>query len=80
MVIGRLIALATLVAASGVAQAAPTYIQAGRLMAVPGEPVTGPATIIVDGGRIVEVRAGFAESRPPARGWSTPGTRLSFPD
>jgi len=55
-------ALAALTA-SGVV-AAPTYIQAGRVMAVPGKSVLGPSTIIVDGDRIIEVRAGFAE--PPA--------------
>ena len=41
------------------AAAAPTYIHAGRLIAVPGQPVRGPSTIEVDGGRIVAVRDGF---------------------
>ncbi len=41
------------------AAAAPTYIHAGRLMDVPGKPVRGPSTIVVDGGRIVEVRDGL---------------------
>ncbi len=58
-----LVALSAFAMASGVA-ATPTYIHAGRLMAVPGKPVTGPSTIIVDGGRILEVRAGYAD--PPA--------------
>lgn len=40
------------------AEAAPTYIQAGRLLAVPGKPALGPSTIIVDNGRIVAVRDG----------------------
>lgn len=40
------------------AGAAPTYIQAGRLLAVPGKPALGPSTIIVDNGRIVAVRDG----------------------
>ena len=49
-------ALAVMAAAS--ASAAPTYIHAGRLMAIPGQPVRGPSTIIVDQGRIVAVRDG----------------------
>ena len=40
------------------AGAAPTYIHAGRLIAVPGQAVEGPSTIIVDNGRIVAVRDG----------------------
>ena len=58
-----LIALSLLCAASPLAAAA-TWIYAGRLMDVPGKAVRGPSTIIVDNGRIVEVRDGFAE--PPA--------------
>lgn len=50
-------AAAALLAAG--AQAAPTYVHAGRLIAVPGQAVRGPSTIIVDNGRIVEVRDGF---------------------
>jgi imidazolonepropionase-like amidohydrolase len=46
-------ALAMLVAAG--AEAAPTYIRAGKLIAVPGQPPRGPVTIIVDQGRIVAV-------------------------
>ena len=42
------------VAASSI-DAAPTYIRAGRLIAVPGKPPLGPSTIIVDNGRIVLV-------------------------
>ena len=49
------------------ATAAPTYIQAGRVMAVPGKPVLGPSTIIVDGDRILEVRAGYADPPTGAR-------------
>lgn len=56
------------VAAALLSAAAPlpaaTWIHAGRLMAVPGKPVRGPATIIVDNGRIAEIREGFAA--PPA--------------
>ena len=40
------------------ASAAPTYIQAGRVMAVPGKPILGPSTIVVDGDRIVSVQPG----------------------
>ena len=50
-------AAAALLAAA--AQAAPTYVHAGRLIAVPGQAVRGPSTIIVDNGRIIEVRDGF---------------------
>ncbi|RIX32703.1 amidohydrolase family protein [Sphingomonas edaphi] len=47
------------------AGAAPTYIQAGRLLAVPGKPALGPSTIIVDNGRIVAIRDGHVA---PAEG------------
>jgi len=46
-------------AQAGSALAAPAYIHAGRLMAVPGQAVRGPSTIIVDAGRIVAVRDGY---------------------
>ena len=62
-----LIALLLMTAAAPIG-AATTWIHAGRLMDVPGKAVRGPSTIIVDNGRIVEVRDGHAE--PPA------GTRL----
>jgi imidazolonepropionase-like amidohydrolase len=57
------VALAVLMAAG--AGAAPTYIQAGRLLAVPGKPALGPSTIIVDNGRIVAIRDGHVT---PAEG------------
>ena len=44
--------------------AAPVYIHAGRLMAVPGQAVRGPSTIVVDGGRIMSVQDGLLA--PPA--------------
>ena len=50
--------LAALLAGSS-ATAAPVTIHAGRLMAVPGEAVRGPSTIVVDNGRIVSVSAGY---------------------
>ena len=46
------------------ALAAPVYIHAGRLMAVPGQAVRGPSTIVVDGGRIMSVQDGLLA--PPA--------------
>ena len=60
--------LATLIGTlmlSAAASAAPTYVQAGRLLAVPGTAMRGPSTIIVDGGRIVAVREGHV---PPPEG------------
>ncbi len=48
-----------LAASASVAQAAPTVIHAGRLMDVPGKPVRGPSTIVVDNGRIVSVSDGY---------------------
>lgn len=49
---------AALAALSVPATAAPTYIHAGRLIAVPGQAVRGPSTIIVDNGRIIAVQDG----------------------
>ena len=46
------------------ALAAQTYIHAGRLMAVPGQAVRGPSTIVVDNGRIVSVTDGLARIEP----------------
>ena len=42
----------------GAATAAPVTIHVGRLMDVPGKLVRGPATIVVDGGKIVSVTDG----------------------
>jgi len=42
----------------------PIYILAGQLLAKPGEAPRGPSTIVVQGGKVAEVRDGFAE--PPA--------------
>ncbi len=55
---------AAFAAASSVAFAAPTTIHAGRLIAVPGQPVRGPSTIVVDNGRIVSVTDGLARIEP----------------
>ena len=49
---------------SAAASAAPTYIHAGRLIAVPGQAVRGPSTIVVDNGRIVSVTDGLARIEP----------------
>ncbi|HET9460143.1 MAG TPA: amidohydrolase family protein, partial [Sphingomicrobium sp.] len=51
-------------AAASPALAAPTYIHAGRVVAVPGKPPLGASTIIVDQDRIVSVQQGHAA--PPA--------------
>jgi len=57
-------ALAALMAAG--AGGAPTYIHAGRLIAVPGQAARGPSTIVVDNGRIVSVTDGLARVEPGA--------------
>ncbi len=57
-------ALVALTAAG--AGAAPTYIHAGRLIAVPGQAVRGPSTIVVDNGRIVSVSDGYSNPTDPA--------------
>lgn len=57
-------AAATLGSVGSAAVAAPVYVHAGRLIAVPGKTPLGPSTIVIDNGRIVEVRAGHAV--PPA--------------
>ncbi|MEO7654381.1 MAG: amidohydrolase family protein [Sphingomicrobium sp.] len=54
----KMIIAAAIAASSTSAFAAPTYIHAGRLIAVPGKAVRGPSTIVVDGGRIVSVEDG----------------------
>lgn len=63
--IRKLIAAAAALGSVGsAAVAAPVYLHAGRLIAVPGKTPLGPSTIVIDNGRIVEVRAGHAA--PPA--------------
>jgi imidazolonepropionase-like amidohydrolase len=47
------------------ATAAPTYIHAGRLIAVPGQAVRGPSTVVVDQGRIVAVHDGHVSPAEP---------------
>src|SRR3990170_3115192 len=62
--IQKLFLAAALAATSAAALAAPVYIQAGRLIASPDKTPLGASTIIVDNGRIVEVRDGHVA--PPA--------------
>ena len=59
------LAASTAIVLAGAASAAPLTIHAGRLMDVPGKPVRGPSTIVVDNGRIVSVNDGHL---PPAVG------------
>lgn len=54
------LSFAIMLAASTAAGAAPTYIHAGRVIAVPGQAPRGATTIVVDEGRIVAVQDGFA--------------------
>jgi imidazolonepropionase-like amidohydrolase len=54
----RLAIAAALASGASAAHAAPTYIHAGRLIAVPGKAPLGPSTIVVDNGRIVSVQPG----------------------
>ncbi len=62
--IARFLLTAVSLIATTASIAAPTTIHAGRVMAVPGKPILGPSTIIVDGGRIVSIQAGHIA--PPA--------------
>ena len=54
----RLFLAAALACGASSVIAAPTYIHAGRLIAVPGKAPLGASTIIVDNGRIVSVQPG----------------------
>ena len=62
--IAKLLVAAAVGTASSAALAAPVYIHAGRLIAVPGKPPRGPATIVVDNGRIVSVTDGLTRLEP----------------
>ncbi|MBA3577797.1 MAG: amidohydrolase family protein [Sphingomonas sp.] len=66
--ISKLFAAAMLAATSQAALAVPVYIHADRVIAVPGKAPLGATTIIVDNGRIVDVRAGIVA---PPEGAST---------
>jgi len=58
MRLAALAATATLLASTA-ALAAPTYIHAGRVIAVPGQAPRGATTIVVDQGRIVSLQDGY---------------------
>jgi imidazolonepropionase-like amidohydrolase len=68
----RLVLFAALLCAAALASAQPgppplagvTYIHAGRLLDRPGKPARGPSTIMVSGGRIIDVTDGLVP--PPA--------------
>jgi imidazolonepropionase-like amidohydrolase len=62
--IRKLILAAALLGSASAVLAAPTYIHAGRLIAVPGKAVRGASTIVVEQGRIQSVQDGFVA--PPA--------------
>lgn len=53
------LALAGVLLAGTSALAAPTYIHAGRVIAVPGQAPRGATTIVVDDGKIVAVQDGY---------------------
>jgi imidazolonepropionase-like amidohydrolase len=67
--IGKWAALAIGVSLSGMAVAAPAgaeladtlVIHAGAVVAIPGEKSLGPSTIVVRGGRVVEIQPGYVE-------------------
>lgn len=54
----HLFIVAAFASVASTAPAAPIYIHAGRVIALPGKTPLGPSTIIVDNGRIMEVRNG----------------------
>ena len=58
--------LGTALAAPATAQVSRTVIHAGHLLAEPGKPARGPATIIVEGGKIVSVADGHQPADPGA--------------
>ena len=62
--IRRLLLAAASLSGTSAALAAPTYIHAGRLIAVPGKPPLGPSTIVVDNGRIASVTPGLTRLEP----------------
>ena len=54
------IALTAALLSATSALAAPTYIHASRVIAVPGQTPRGATTIVVDEGKIVAVQDGYA--------------------
>lgn len=63
----RLTATAALLAIAGTVQAQPIVIHAGKLLDQPGKAPRGPATIVVDGGRIISVENGHQPGPAGAR-------------
>jgi imidazolonepropionase-like amidohydrolase len=60
----RLLVASILATASASGLAAPVTIHAGRLIAIPGQPVRGPSTIVIDNGRIVSITDGLTRVEP----------------
>ena len=60
----KLVFVAAILSGASPAAAAPIYIQAGHALLVPGKSQLGPATIVVDQGKIVSVSGGLVP--PPA--------------
>lgn len=58
--------LAAMLANPAAAQDARTVIHAGQLLAEPGKPARGPATIVVESGRIVAITDGHQPADPGA--------------
>ncbi len=56
-----IVALLAAASASPAAALEGIAIHAGKVVAVPGEPMLGPSTIVVRNGRIAEIRAGHVE-------------------
>ncbi|MBB3764292.1 amidohydrolase family protein [Sphingomicrobium lutaoense] len=65
--VNRIFAAGLALAMGSAAMAEPIVIHAGRLIAVPGEGVQGPSTIIVEDGRIRSVSAGHQPAPEGAR-------------
>ncbi|MFY8164467.1 MAG: amidohydrolase family protein [Brevundimonas sp.] len=61
--VAAVLVLAAPVTAQAQAQAGPvTLVQAGRLLDRPGQAPRGPSTVVVQDGRIVEIRDGFVDA------------------
>lgn len=58
--------LAPAVAAEGPTTAPVTYIHAGHLLDRPGRPMRGNSTVVIQGGKVLEVREGFQAPAPGA--------------
>jgi imidazolonepropionase-like amidohydrolase len=67
MMIRKCLLAAVAAASASSVLAAPVYLHAGRLIAIPGKPPLGASTVIVDNGRILEVRQGHVAPPPGSR-------------